>query len=191
MNKIYYQPNHLWKGQKAVKKLKEYSKEEPKLIKQWLSQQAFWQEHLPAPNRIDIPHFQVTTPNEMHQCDLLYMPSDSLYGNKYKYIVAGIDAASRFKVAKPLRTRQVKNVAEMIAHIYKVGPLTYPKIFQCDNGSEFRGEVTKMLEKHEVKIQRVTTKYKHTHTAFVPALNKILADRLFKVQDAKELNDPE
>ena len=48
-----------------------------------------------------------------------------------------------------------------------------------------------MLEKHEVKIQRVTTKYKHTHTAFVEALNKILADRLFKVQDAQEFNDPE
>ena len=48
-----------------------------------------------------------------------------------------------------------------------------------------------MLEKHEVKIQRVAMKYKHTHTAFVEALNKILAERLFKVQDAQELNDPE
>ena len=79
----------------------------------------------------------------------------------------------------------------MIVDIYKVGPLTYPKIFQCDNGSKFKGEVTKMLEKHEVKIQHVTTKYKHTHTAFVEALNKILAERLFEVQDAQELNDPE
>ena len=35
------------------------------------------------------------------------------------------------------------------------------------------------------------TKYKHTHTAFVKALNKILAENLFKVQDAQELNDPE
>ena len=117
----------------------------------------------------------------MHQFDLLYMPSDSLYGNKYKYILAGIDAASRFKVARPLRTKQARDVAEMIADIYKVGPLKYPKIFQCDNGSEFKGEVTKLLEKHEVRIQHTTTKYKHTHTAFVEALNKILAERLFKV----------
>ena len=79
----------------------------------------------------------------------------------------------------------------MLADIYKVGPLTYPKIFQCDNGSKFKGEVTKMLEKKEVKIRQVTTKYKHTHTVFVEALNKILAERLFKVQDAQELNDPE
>ena len=48
-----------------------------------------------------------------------------------------------------------------------------------------------MLEKDEVKIRRVTTKYKHTHRAFVEALNKIPAERLFKVQDAQELNDPE
>ena len=127
----------------------------------------------------------------MHQFDLLYMPSDSLYGNKYKCILAGIDATSRFKVSRPLRMKQVKDVAEMMAHIYKVGPLTYPKIFQCDNGIELKGEVNKMLEKHEVKIQRVTTKYKHTHTALVEAMNKILAERLFKVQDVQELNDPE
>ena len=79
----------------------------------------------------------------------------------------------------------------MIADIYKVGSLKYPKIFQCDNGSEFKGDVTKMLEKNEVKIRRVMIKYKHIHTAFVEALNKILAERLFKVQDAQELNDPE
>ena len=79
----------------------------------------------------------------------------------------------------------------MIADIYKVGPLTYPSIFQCNNGSKFKGEMTKMLEKHEVSIPRVTTKYAHTHTAFIEALNEILAERLFKVQDAQELNDNE
>ena len=96
----------------------------------------------------------------MYQLDLLHMPSDSLYGNKYKYILAGIDAASRYKVARPLKTKQARDVAEMIADIYKVGPLTYPKIFQCDNGSEFKEDVTKMLEKNEVTIQRVMMKYK-------------------------------
>ena len=48
-----------------------------------------------------------------------------------------------------------------------------------------------MLKKNEVKIRLVTTKYKHTHKAFVEALNEILTERLFKVQDAQELNDPE
>ena len=191
MDRLYYQPNHLWKGKAAVVKLAELSGEKPKTVKQWLSRQPFWQVHLPAPKRVDRLHYQVTIPNEMHQFDLLYMPSDTLYGNKYKDILAGFDAASRYKVTRPLRTKQARNVAEMITDIYKVEPLTYPGTFQCDNGSEFKGGVNKILEKHEVKIQRVTTKYSHTHTAFVEALNKILAERLFKVQDAQELNDPE
>ena len=32
MDKIYYQPNHLWKGQKAVKKLAELSGEKLKQL---------------------------------------------------------------------------------------------------------------------------------------------------------------
>ena len=30
--------------------------------------------------------------------------------------------------------------------------------FQCDNGPEFKDEATKLLEKHNVDIQRVTAK---------------------------------
>ena len=40
-------------------------------------------------------------------------------------------------------------------------------------------------------MKRAMTKYKHTHTAFAEALNKILTENLFKVQEAQELNDPE
>ena len=61
--------------------------------------------------------------------------------------------ASRYKVARPLRTKQDCDLAEMIADIYKVGPLTYPKVFQCDNGIEFKAGVTKLMEQHGVKIQ--------------------------------------
>ena len=171
--------------------MRELSKIKPSVIKQWLSQQAFWQVQLPPLKHVNRPHYEVTIPNQMHQFDLLYMPSDTLYGNKYKYVLSGIDVASRYKFTRPLKTKQAADIAAMIADIYKVGPLTYPKIFQFDNGSKFKGEVTKLLQKHEVMIWQVMTKYKHTHTAFVEALNKVLAERLFKVQDAQELNDPE
>ena len=79
----------------------------------------------------------------------------------------------------------------MIADNYKVRPPTYLKIFQCYNGSEFKGEVTKILQKHEVHIRCLMTKYRNTHTAFVKALNKIDPCRAIKVQDAQELNDTE
>ena len=81
MDKLYYQPNHLWKGQKAIRKLKNLRKEKPKAVKQWVSKQAFWQVHLSPPKHIERPHYQVMIPNEMHQFDLLYMPTDSIYGN--------------------------------------------------------------------------------------------------------------
>ena len=67
----------------------------------------------------------------------------------------------------------------------------YSKIFQIDNGSEFKNKVTKLLQKHSVDIRRPTTKYKHTHTAFVETFNKELAKLLFKPMDAQELQDQE
>ena len=51
--------------------------------------------------------------------------------------------------------------------------------------------MTKLLEKHNIEIRTATTKYKHTHTAFVEAFNKELAKLLFKPMDAQELQDPE
>ena len=67
----------------------------------------------------------------MHQFDLLYMPSNTLYGNKYKYILSGIDVASRYKVARPMRTKQAKDVAKMIADIYKVVLSLIPRYFNA------------------------------------------------------------
>ena len=76
----------------------------------------------------------------------------------------------------------------MLGAIYKKGGVfKYPKTFQCDNGSEFKNDVTKLLEKDNVEIQRGTTKYKHTHTTFVEAFNKELTKLLFKPMDAQEL----
>ena len=67
------------------------------------------------------------------------------------------------------------------------GVFKYPKVFQCDNGSKFKSDVTKLLEKHNVDIRGITTNYKHTHTAFVETFNKVLAKQLLNPMDAKEL----
>ena len=56
----------------------------------------------------------------------------------------------------------------------KGGVFKYPKVFQCDNGSAFKSDVTKLLEKHDVDIRRTKTKYKHTNAAFVEVFNKEL-----------------
>ena len=123
----------------------------------------------------------MTKPNEQHQFDLLYMPHNLFEGNTYKYILTGIDVASRYKVARSLRTKKSSEVAFVLEAIYKKGGVfKYPKVFQCDNRPEFKNEVTKLLEKHNADIRRATMKYKHTNTAFVEASNKELAKLLFK-----------
>ena len=62
------------------------------------------------------------TSNQMHQFDLLYMPSDTLYGNRYNYTLSRIDVAARYIVARPVRMKQAADTDKMIADIYQLGP---------------------------------------------------------------------
>ena len=62
----------------------------------------------------------------------------------------------------------------------------YLKIFQCHDGSEFKSEVIYLLEKHNVKIDKATTKHKHTNMAFVEAFNMELVKKIFKVMNVQE-----
>ena len=113
-------------------------------------------------------------------------------GNTYKYILTGVDVASRYKFASPLRTKKGSEVAFVLQAMYKkVSVFKYPKVFQCDKGSEFKSDMTKLLEKHDINIRRATIKYNHTHTPFVEAFNKELAKLLFKPMNVQELQDPE
>ena len=122
---------------------------------------------------------------------MLYIPHNLFEGNTYKYILTGIDVASRYKVVRLLRAKKSSEVAFVLEAIYKKGGVfKYPKTFQIDNKSELKNEVTKLLEKHNVEIRRATTKYKKTHTTFVEAFNKQLSKLSFKPMDAQELKDP-
>ena len=189
----YYEPDRLLTGGKAIKKLHKITSMSKKDIKSWLARQALWQVYIPPPKEIHHPHYDMTKPNEQHQFDLLYMPHNLFEGNTYKYVLTGIHVASRYKVARSLRTKVSGEVAFVLEAIYKKGGVfKYPKAFQCDNGPEFKNEVTKLFEKHNVEIQRATTKYKHAHTASVGDFNKVLVKLLFKPMDPQELQqDPE
>ena len=100
----YYQPDRFWAGDKAIKELHKITSMSRKHIKSWLAKQALWQVHV-FPREIHHPHYDVTKPNEQHQFDFLYMPQNVFEGNKYKYILTGIDVASRYKIASALRRK--------------------------------------------------------------------------------------
>ena len=187
LSKIYYDPEHLWTGKKAIKLLQKASGKPKKVVEQWLAEQALWQIHLSKPKKIDYAHFYVTKPNQLHQADLLFLPHDKVYGNTYKYVLNVIDVASGYKASRPLRTKHAKEVAEMFKDIYKKGPLHYPEQLHVDGGKEFKGQVLKLMKERDVPIKSVVTKYHHSFTAFVENFNKILAQLLFKLQDTQEL----
>ena len=116
------------------------------------------------------------------------MPHGAFEGNTHIYNLKGVDVASRYKVSRAFWTKKSSEVAFVLEAVYQNGGVfKYPRIFQYDNGPEFKSEVTKFLEKDNVDIRRVTTKYKHTHMAF----NKELEKLLFKPMHAQELQDPE
>ena len=78
--------------------------------------------HKRPPKMIHRPHY------EINKVASIRFTGDIVYGNKYKCILTGIDVASRYKLATPLRTKKYSEVADMTKYIYKVGPLTYSKI---------------------------------------------------------------
>ena len=49
LNEVYYQPDHLWIGSKAIRELHKNMSIPKKDVKPWLVKQAFWQVHIPPP----------------------------------------------------------------------------------------------------------------------------------------------
>ena len=100
------------------------------------------------------------------------MPHNVFEGNTYKYILTGVDVASRHKVVRVLKIKKLSKAAFVLEAIYKKGGVfKYYRVFQCDNGLEFKKERTRLLEKQNVDIRKTTMKYKHYYTAFVKAFN--------------------
>ena len=115
---------------------------------------------------IDRPHFAVKFPNQQHQFDVLYM---------HKTSSKAACASRSWLVLTWLRGTKWLNLWEQRRHVMwlscwrtstglNVTLWNDQRFFQLDNSSEFKADVTKLLESHKVKINHVTTKYKHTHS---------------------------
>ena len=85
--------------------------------------------------------------------------------------------------------KNCKEVAQAFQWIYENTALTYPKTLIIDVGKEFYGDTTKLMEKHDVMIQRGDPS-QHQSQGIVERFNRTLADRLFSYQYHKELEDP-
>ena len=128
-------------------------------------------------------------PNDIHQGDLLSLPHDKFKKKTYKYALNIVDVASRYKGSYQLTSKYAKEVAQTFQLIYENTLLNYPKTLIVDDGKEFCGDVTKLMEKHDVIIQRGDPS-QHQSQGIVERFNRTLADRLFSYQYHKELEDP-
>ena len=88
-----------------------------------------------------------------------------------------------------MATKNAKEVAQAFQWIYQNTSLTYPKTLIIDDGKEFYGDVTKLMEKHDVTIQRGDPS-QHRSQGIVERFSRTLADRLFGFQYHEELENP-
>ena len=183
--RIYYSTGGYWKGYSAIPKLAEKARVSENDAKQWLQKQAIWQIYLPAPKYIPRPHWTEDRPNQIHQADLLFLPHDKVGRKTYKYALVVVDIASRYKDAEPLTSKESREISEAFKKIYS-RRLKYPKTLMVDPGKEFMGEVSKLMNYHNVRMQR-SEAGNHRAQAFVENANRILGERLFSHQYAQEM----
>ena len=191
-NQIYYSDEGYWRGKSAIQKLAKATGSTKEEAERWLLKQPLYQIYLPPPKYVPRPNASMSLfakPNDIHQADILYLPHDRYEKRLYKYALSIVDVASRYKGSYQLTTKNAKEVAQTFQWIYENTPLTYPKTLIVDDGKEFYGDVTKLMEKHDVIIQRRDPS-QHRSQGIVERLNRTLADRLFSYQYHKELEDP-
>ena len=87
-----------------------------------------------------------------------------------------------------MATKNSKEVGQAFQWIYENTPSTYPKTLIIDDGKKFYGYMTKLMEKHDVIIQRGDPS-QHRSQGIVERFNRTSADRLFSFHYHKESED--
>ena len=165
LSKIYYAPGG-FHGITALHSRLPKGAASKERVRRWLSSQKVGRYMQTQPPKEVFAHFTEDRPNAIHQADLLFLPHDRVGRKTYKYALTLVDAASRYKAAMPLTSKLANEVAAAFTAIYKDGPLTWPKTLMVDDGHEFKGEVSTLVE----------------------SFNRRLAELLFRNQAQQELD---
>ena len=122
-----------------------------------------------------------------YMSDLLQLPTTT---EGYKYLLVVVDLATSLFDIEPLKDKQAKTTLMGYKNIIKRKILTLPEIsFKTDNGTEFKGEFNKFLEKNKI-LHKFSLPYRHKQMAVVESLNKALSRILMNYLNKKstELN---
>ncbi len=186
LRQIYYSPEGYHQSVKQLCEEVERRglKINERVVENFLKKQVIWQKYSPRPVYIPYASYnRITIPNSVHQADLIYLTHDEINGKIYKYCLCVCDVASRYKGVCELEDRSSENVAKAFRRIYRNTLLIWPKILQVDDGSEFKGEVRRLMESKNVRIRIGKTK---KGQCIVERFNKTLAKKIYKIQDASD-----
>src|SRR5271170_4507958 len=197
LRRIYYQPSGYQRTEKKLLVTSENDGYDFSLVDvhDWLERQTIHQIHKPRPKYIPRASFSsITTPNEVHQADILYMPYDKIGRVTYLFCLNIVDIASRYKVSIPIGATSVKDrqgiltsctIARALEKVYDDPEcsLNWPELLITDKGSEFKGDCERLLAEHGMKIQKVKSK---RTMGIIERYNRTLQERLFHLQDASD-----
>lgn len=124
----------------------------------------------------------VYSENYEHFADLLFLPTD----DGYKYALVVTDIGTKKSDAEPLKTKNPEEVAKAFETIYDRDILDYPELVQTDSGTEFKGAVKKLFEKHKIAM-RTGKPGRSRQLAPVERTNQYIGNILLKRQQAQEL----
>lgn len=124
-------------------------------------------------------HYQVTIPNERHEADLLFLPSDK----GFRYALVVVDTASRYKAVIPLKKKS--DALDGYKQIIAKSHLQLPKNLITDMGGEFRNNLfANWCKDNKIQLSHNTP---GNHLAFVESFNRVLGNAIFRRQFQNEL----
>ena len=94
----------------------------------------------------------ITKVFERLQIDLVDMRKESVVCNavEYSYILSKMDCFSRFIFLLPRSNKSPRSVLKCLQNIFLEHG--YPSIVQCDNGTEFKGDLPSFFTQHNVRL---------------------------------------
>lgn len=152
-----------------------------KRVQEWLRSQPAYTLHKNARKRFPTRKYVVNNIDSQWQSDLADMQQLARYNDKYKYILTVIDILSRFAWAKPLKSKQGREVADALTSILDEGRI--PERIQTDQGKEFENShVYKVMQDYHIELFSVKSAYK---AAVVERFNRTLKTKIWRYFTAK------
>ncbi len=123
------------------------------------------------------------------QMDLIDMSKDSVDG--YNYIMSAVDTFSKYVWAEKLKTKRPEELKKALKNIIndaeKYGNI---KAIQTDNGSEFKGVLTKFLKDNGIKHLLTSVEASSHSNGMIERMNRTIRNVLFKFKlKNKDINN--